>query len=149
MANFGCLSDVFTWARIKGLLACPGSKAGSLLRPLARDEWDTTEIDDIANVAPDDFDHMLENWLYCSYPGNAELDEAEFVDTTLDEPPGPILLGAARAMHQACRIECKLAWTRDDTDAYTTTWSRIPRQLHRAPTLLLSCMLRSHRPCRR
>ena len=83
-AGFGCLADMFTWARIKGLLACPGSRAGSLLRLLARDDWDTAEIDDIANVSPDDFDRMLEDWLYCSYDGNTELDERDFVDTLLD-----------------------------------------------------------------
>ena len=74
--NFLGLADVFTWARIKGRLACPGSRAGSLLRLLAKDDWDTAEIDDIANVAPDDFDHMLDNWIYCSYEGNAELEDS-------------------------------------------------------------------------
>ena len=117
VAGFGCLADVFEWSRVKGLLACPGSRAGSLIRLIARDEWDTAEIEDIANVAPDDFESMLENWLYCSYDGNTELDDTDFAGL-LDEAPGPMLLGAARAMHHACRIKCKLAWTREDTDAY-------------------------------
>ena len=37
---------------------------------------------------------------------------------TMEETPGPILLGAARAFHQACKIQCKLVWSRDDIEAH-------------------------------
>ena len=36
----------------------------------------------------------------------------------LDTQPGPMLLGAARAMHHACRIKCKLEYTREARDQY-------------------------------
>ena len=62
--GFNTLAEVFQWARISGGLASPGSRAGSLLRLLAQDDWSGTDIADIANVATEDFDHLLENWLY-------------------------------------------------------------------------------------
>ena len=105
--DFDSLSRVFEWAKVKGDLACPGSRAGSLLRCIAGMDWEDAEIEDVAIVSPNDFDSLLENWLYCSYEGSTTLGEEDFVDTLLDSNPGPMLLGAARAMHHACRIKCK------------------------------------------
>ena len=106
--DFDSLANVFDWARISGHLTCPGSRAGSLLRLLAQADWHEAGIDDVANVSPDDFDRMLEDWVYCSGDINAEAEGVDFLEETMDATPGLILLGAARALHQACRIKCKL-----------------------------------------
>ena len=116
--GFNTLADVFEWARIRGGLACPGSRAGSLLRLLAQHDWFQTDIADVANVAVEDFDHIIGNWLYCGGDIDAEAEGAEFMPETMEETPGPILLGAARAFHQACKIQCKLVWSRDDIEAH-------------------------------
>ena len=70
--DFDGLADVFGWAKIKGNIACPGSRAGSLLRLIAKADWQEAEIEDVASVSPDDFE---------------DLEERDFVDTLLDEPP--------------------------------------------------------------
>ena len=115
------LRDVFGWARVKGM-TCPGSRAGSLLRAIAGTDWDEAQIDDIAN----DFEAMLEDWRYSSDEHISLLDGNDFLrrdelggdEQMLDETPGPMLMGAARALHHACRITRKIAWTREDTDSY-------------------------------
>ena len=136
--DFDSLANVFEWAKVKGNLACPGSRAGSLLRCIARGDWGNAEIEDVASVSPEDFDTLLDDWLYCSYDGNAELDESDFVDTLLDETPGPMFLGAARAMHHAFRIKCKIVWTRVANDAYDRYMvaQQAGTQQHQAPMIL-------------
>ena len=73
--DFDCLARVFEWAKVKGALACPGSRAGSLLRRIAGDDWEDAEIEDVANVSPEDFEELLNNWRYCSHDGNTTLEE--------------------------------------------------------------------------
>ena len=116
--DFDSLSRVFEWAKVKGALACPGSRDGSLLRRIAGSDWAEAEIEDVATVSPEDFDGLLNNWLYCGYDGNTTLGDEDFVDTLLDTQPGPMLLGAARAMHHSCCIKCKLEYTRVAKDQY-------------------------------
>ena len=60
--GFHSVIEVFNWARIGGGLACPGSRAGSLLRLLAHDDWFEAGVDDIAGVSADDFERILEDW---------------------------------------------------------------------------------------
>ena len=79
VADFFTLRDVFGWARVKGMLTCPGSRAGSLLRAIAGTDWDEAQIDDIANVSPGDFEAMLEDWRYSSDEHIALLDGTDFL----------------------------------------------------------------------
>ena len=116
--GFHSLSCVFVWAKVKGDLACPGSRAGSLLRGIAGTDWADAEIEDVATVSPDDFADLLTNWAYSGLDDNTQLSQEDFLNDMLDTQPGPMLLGAARAMHHACRIKCKLEYTREAREEY-------------------------------
>ena len=121
VAGFNVLADVFEWAKIKGGLDCPGSRAGSLLRLVAEADWEECGIVDMASVSPDDSERLLGAWMFCGHYGDEMEDRywnEELANQLLTEQPGPMVLGAARAMHHACRIACRIAWTREDTDAY-------------------------------
>ena len=98
---------------------CPGSKAGSLLRLLAEDDWEEAGIDDIAGVPMDDFEQILQAWQYCSDPDGAAFEEHEFINGILDASPGPVLMASARAFRQACKITCGLALSRDIIEVRT------------------------------
>ena len=76
VAGFMDLADVFTWAKIKGRLECPGSRAGSLLRLVATSDWAECEIEDMASVSPDDFEGLLGAWAFCGDYGDELEDSA-------------------------------------------------------------------------
>ena len=118
VAGFRQLSDLLTWAKIKGQLECPGSRAGALLRLVARGEWPECEIADFATVSPGAYDELLEHWLYCSEGSGDHLDDKHYREEFSDETPGAMLIGAAHALHHACRIKAKIVYTRQATDAY-------------------------------
>ena len=117
LAGFLQLGDVFEWAKIKGQLQCPGSRAGALLRLVARGEWQECEIADFATVSPGAYDELLDHWLYCSEGSGDHLDDEHYREEFSDQTPGAMLIGAAHALHHACRIKAKIVYTRHATGA--------------------------------
>ena len=82
--GFHSIIDVFNWSRIVGGLDCPGSRAGSLLRLLAHDDWFEAGIDDIAGISTDDFERILVDWRYCNEAAGAAAEGADFIDNHLE-----------------------------------------------------------------
>ena len=116
VAGFQSLAAIFEWAKVRGQLCFPGTRAGPLLRLVARDEWRDCEISDFATVSPAAFDEMIEEWFYCKDEGQ-ELDDDHFDRQFATETPGPMLIGAAQALHHTCRIKAKIVHTREAQDA--------------------------------
>ena len=117
------IADAFAWAKIKGDLTMPGTRAGSLLRLVAQDEWPECEIADFASVSPAAFDALLVDWYYCKdgtpdTPTGSELDDEHYDSQFSDQTPGPMLIGHAQALHHACRIKAKIVHTREAQDQY-------------------------------
>ena len=79
VAGFRDLADVFTWAKIKGRLECPGSHAGSLLRLVAAADWAECAIEDMASVSPENFERILGERAFCGDYGD-ELPDEELPD---------------------------------------------------------------------
>ena len=80
LQGFESIEDLFAWAKAKGRLDWPGSKAGSLLRVVAGDEWDDVEIDDFASVAPVTYERLHDRWRY----SDVEPDGSDGSMVTLD-----------------------------------------------------------------
>ena len=76
VASWTTLRQVAAWAKLKGEITWPVSKAGSLVRLLAGvdEEVDDLDISDLASVSPKQFEARLTTWMYSKAP-RPSLDE--------------------------------------------------------------------------
>ena len=90
--------------------------AGSLVRLLAGDDEDPTELEiaELASVSTKHFETQLRAWKYSRGPrtGTGE----GMGDIELDVQPSPIELGRARAFYNAARIHAKIIFSRDHSN---------------------------------
>ena len=72
------------------------------------------QIDDLATIAPADFDTLLPQLRFSTEARDDGVGDSAVVDTF----PSALLLGCARAFHHATRLHSKIIWSRDATDRY-------------------------------
>ena len=94
------LQDIFTWAKIKGLIGYLPSQSATLLAAVGGD--DDTSIEELAAIPPDRFLAAMENtWTYSE---SNELDDGLSTDTNVK--PNEMKLAHAVSAHHVARLWC-------------------------------------------
>ena len=113
LKTFRSLSDILTWAAVKGDPSLEYTQAGSLLQLLAGDEFTTMAGEEFASITPADFDDALSAWKFSVFDGDYGHGSPD-----LTERPLPLIKARARAAHRAARLWKHLEWSSQAVTAY-------------------------------
>ena len=91
LKNFRNLSDILTWAAVKGDLSLEYTQAGSLLHLLAGYDFTTMEGEEFASITPADFEDALSVWDFIIYDNDYGHGSPD-----MTERPLPLVKASAR-----------------------------------------------------
>lgn len=113
LKNFRNLSDVLTWAIVKGDPSWEHTQAGSLLHLLAGDEFTTMEGEEFASIIPADFEDAVAAWKFSIFDGDYGHGRPDITERLL-----PSVRTRARVAHRAAQLWKHFEWSSQAVTAY-------------------------------